>query len=74
MVTRFTPGKDSMHRNHPSPPRVTLTNAADVRDFLLASHLLKSDLDVRILPDIPYPERSLAQNIPTKSRETFFRG
>ena len=73
-VTRLTRGKDSNHLNHPRLLRVTLKNASDVEDVLLASHLLKSDGNVRILPDIPYSERNLIRNIPKESREAFFRG
>ncbi|CAH8477288.1 unnamed protein product, partial [Schistosoma rodhaini] len=39
-VTRLTRGKDSNHLNHPRLLRVTLKNASDVEDVLLASHLL----------------------------------
>ncbi|CAI2726671.1 unnamed protein product [Schistosoma spindalis] len=73
-VTRLTRGKDSKHQNHPRLLRVTLKNATEVEDVLLASHLLKSDGNVRILPDIPYSERNLIRNVPKDSREKFFRG
>ena len=65
--------KDSNHQNHPRLLRVTLKNASDVEDVLLASHLLKSDGNVRILPDIPYTERNRTRNIPKEYREAFFR-
>ncbi|VDP62010.1 unnamed protein product [Schistosoma curassoni] len=73
-VTQHTRGKESKHQNHPRLLRVTLKNATDVEDVLLASHLLKSDGNVRILPDIPYSERNLIGNIPKESRDQFFRG
>ncbi|VDO63420.1 unnamed protein product [Schistosoma margrebowiei] len=73
-VTRFTRGRDSKRQNPPRLLRVTLKNATDVKDVLLASHLLKSDGNVRILPDIPYSEHNLIRNISKESRETFFRG
>ncbi|CAH8453908.1 unnamed protein product [Schistosoma bovis] len=73
-VTRLTRGKDSKHLNHPRLLRVTLKNATDVEDVLLASHLLKSDGNVRILPDILYSERNIIRNVPKESREKFFRG
>lgn len=72
-VTRLTQGKVFKHQNHPSLRRVTLKTATDVEDVLLASHLVKSDGNVRILPDIPYSERNPIQNIPREFREKFFR-
>ncbi|VDP53433.1 unnamed protein product [Schistosoma margrebowiei] len=74
MVTQLSRGKDSKHLNHPRLLRVTLKNAIDIEDVLLASHLLKSDGNVRILPDIPFCERNIIRNIPKESREKFFRG
>ncbi|VDP31432.1 unnamed protein product [Schistosoma margrebowiei] len=73
-VTRLTRGKRSKHQNHPRLLCVTLKNATDVKDVLLASHLLKSDGNVRILSDIPYSERDLIRNIPKETRDQFFRG
>ncbi|VDP49805.1 unnamed protein product [Schistosoma margrebowiei] len=73
-VTRLTRGKDSKPLNHPRLLRITLKNATDVEDVLLSSHLLKSNGNVRILPDIPYSERNIIRNIPKESREKFFRG
>ncbi|VDO50854.1 unnamed protein product [Schistosoma margrebowiei] len=73
-VTRLTRGKESKYQNHPRLLRATLKNATDVDDVLLASHLLKSDGNEKILPDILYSERNLIRNIPKESRETFFCG
>ncbi|VDP36931.1 unnamed protein product [Schistosoma curassoni] len=64
-VTRLTRGKESKHQNHPRLLRATLKNETD---------FLKSDGNVRILPDVPYSERNLVRNIPKESREQFFRG
>ncbi|VDO94878.1 unnamed protein product [Schistosoma margrebowiei] len=72
-VTRLTRGKESKNQNHPRLLRLTIKNSTDVEDVLLASHLLKSDGNVRILPDIPYSERNLIRNIPKESRQKFFR-
>ncbi|VDO82890.1 unnamed protein product [Schistosoma curassoni] len=63
IVTRLTRGTDSKHQNHPRLLRVTLKNATDVEDVLLASHLLKSDGNVRMLLDTLYSEHNLIQNI-----------
>ncbi|VDP79288.1 unnamed protein product [Schistosoma curassoni] len=71
-VTRLTQGNESKHQNHSRLLRVTLKNATDVEDVLLACHLLRSDGNVRILPDIPYSERNLIRNISKESRETLF--
>ncbi|VDO55384.1 unnamed protein product [Schistosoma margrebowiei] len=73
-VTRLTRGMDSKHQNLRSLLRVTLKNATDVEDVLLASHLLKSDGNVRILPDIQYSERNLIRNIPKETRDQFLHG
>lgn len=51
-VTRLTRGKDSKHQHHSRVLRVALTNTFDIANVLLASRLLKSGKNVRILPNI----------------------
>lgn len=53
---------------------MTLTNPVDVDDVLTANYLLKSEGDLKTMPDISYFERNLIRNIPEESRETFVRG
>lgn len=61
-VTWLTRKKDRNHQNH-QRLRVTLTNAAEVEDVLLASHSVKSDKNASIPSDIPYSELNLIRNI-----------
>ncbi|VDO76134.1 unnamed protein product [Schistosoma margrebowiei] len=63
-VTWLTRRKEFKHQNHPRLLRVTLKYATDVKNILIASHLLKPDENVRIMPKIPYSERNLIRNIP----------
>lgn len=49
---------------------MTFADTAGVEDVLMDSHLLRSDGDARILPNIPYSEHSLIRNILEKSRGT----
>lgn len=73
-VTRITRRKDFKHRNHPILLFVMLTNATDLGDDLLASNLLRSHGNVRILPDVSYSERNIIRKIISESRKTFSRG
>lgn len=52
--------------------RTMFSNAANVEDVLLASHLLKSSENIRILPDIQHCGSNLIRNNSRESREIFF--
>ena len=68
-LTRLTRKTDSAHAGEPRLLRVTLRNMVDVETILLASHILKDDIDTRIHPDIPWSTRSCRKTLdPTQAR------
>lgn len=70
-VTQLTQGRNTKHDHH-LRLRITFTNTVEVEDVLLVDHLLNSEGDISILPDIPYFRCNL-RNIPKESHEFFRR-
>ena len=62
-LTRLSRKPESAHAGEPRLLRVTLRTMSDVETILLASHILKDDVDTRIHPDIPWSTRSSRKNL-----------